>query len=122
MTSSVEFPLMVTVQTGIRVRDTLGVTLRCLLDVGKPKDWGMNWDQISDNWKQVIDRIKQRWGRLTDADLTEVAGQREVLMGKIQQRYGVVKEEAERQVGIWEEKVSSAFDALDKATSKKTPH
>lgn len=78
----------------------------------------MNWDQISGNWKQATGRVKQRWGKLTDDDLTAVAGNRDVLTGKIQERYGVLKDEAERQVGIWENKVSRAWDSLDDAVAR----
>ncbi len=81
----------------------------------------MNWDSISDNWKQASDRIRQRWGRLTDKDLAEVSGQRDVLVEKIQQRYGVLQEESERQVGIWEVKVARAWNTLDKVMTKKRP-
>ena len=58
----------------------------------------MNWDQIKGNWKQVTGEAKSRWGKLTDDDLTEIEGERDKLVGKVQERYGIVKEEAERQV------------------------
>jgi Uncharacterized protein conserved in bacteria len=58
----------------------------------------MNWDQIKGNWKQMTGSIKSEWGDLTDDEVTEAEGDREKLVGKIQERYGVAKEEAERQV------------------------
>jgi uncharacterized protein YjbJ (UPF0337 family) len=58
----------------------------------------MNWDQIKGNWKQVKGGIKSHWGRLTDDELDEIAGEHEKLVGKIQERYGIAREEAERQV------------------------
>jgi uncharacterized protein YjbJ (UPF0337 family) len=58
----------------------------------------MNWDQIKGNWKQMTGSIKSEWGELTDDEVTEAEGDREKLVGKIQERYGVAKEEAERQV------------------------
>jgi len=58
----------------------------------------MNADQIKGNWKQVKGEVKNRWGELTDDDLTEVEGDRDKLVGKVQERYGITKEEAERQV------------------------
>jgi uncharacterized protein YjbJ (UPF0337 family) len=61
----------------------------------------MNWDQISGNWKQFEGKVQQQWGKLTDSDLTEAKGDAKVLAGKIQERYGVSKEEAERQVDEW---------------------
>ena len=56
----------------------------------------MNWDRIEGNWKQVTGKAKEQWGKLTDDDLDVVAGRRDQLSGKIQERYGVAKEEAER--------------------------
>jgi uncharacterized protein YjbJ (UPF0337 family) len=58
----------------------------------------MNWDQLGGKWKQYSGKVKEKWGKLTDDDLTVVHGRREQLIGKIQERYGVVKEEAEKQV------------------------
>ncbi len=53
----------------------------------------MNWDQIEGNWKQFKGQVKEKWGKLTDQDLTVVKGQRDQLLGKIQERYGIAKEE-----------------------------
>lgn len=58
----------------------------------------MNWDIIKGNWKQVTGEAKSQWGKLTDDDLQHAAGERDKLVGKIQERYGVAKDEAERQV------------------------
>ena len=58
----------------------------------------MNWDTIKGNWSQMTGKVKEEWGDLTDDDLTEAAGERDQLVGKIQTRYGVAKDEAERQV------------------------
>lgn len=58
----------------------------------------MNWDFIKGNWKQVTGKLKQKWGKLTDDDLTVVAGKRDELLGKIQERYGVGKDEAEKEL------------------------
>lgn len=58
----------------------------------------MNWDRIEGGWKQMTGKVKEQWGKLTDDDLTEVAGKRDQLAGKIQARYGIAKEEAERQL------------------------
>jgi uncharacterized protein YjbJ (UPF0337 family) len=56
----------------------------------------MNWDRIEGNWTQFTGRMKEQWGKLTDDDLTEIAGKRDVLVGKVQERYGLAKDEAER--------------------------
>ena len=58
----------------------------------------MNWDTIKGNWKQVTGSAKAKWGELTDDDLQEAEGDREVLAGKIQERYGIAKDEAEKQI------------------------
>jgi uncharacterized protein YjbJ (UPF0337 family) len=58
----------------------------------------MNWDRVAGNWKQFKGRAKQQWGKLTDDDLDVAAGKRDELAGKVQERYGVAKDEAERQV------------------------
>lgn len=58
----------------------------------------MNWDQIRGNWEQAKGELKVRWGELTDDDLAMIAGERDKLVGRLQEVYGVGKEEAERQV------------------------
>ena len=62
----------------------------------------MNWDRIEGNWKQVKGSLRERWGKLTDDDLDVVAGHREQLVGKIQERYGIAKDRAEEQLREWE--------------------
>ena len=58
----------------------------------------MNWDQIKGNWKQMTGKVKEKWGKLTDDELTVIAGQREQLVGVLQERYGYDKERAENEV------------------------
>lgn len=58
----------------------------------------MNWDTIKGNWKQITGEAKSQWGKLTDDDIQQAEGDREKLVGKVQERYGVAKDEAERQV------------------------
>ena len=61
------------------------------------------WDQIQGKWKQFKGEVRSRWGKLTDDELEEIAGRRDKLAGKIQERYGVAKEEADRQIDAWAE-------------------
>ncbi|MBM3544387.1 MAG: CsbD family protein [Alphaproteobacteria bacterium] len=61
----------------------------------------MNWDRIAGNWKQFSGKAQQQWGKLTNDDLDVVKGRRTELVGKIQERYGIAKDEAERQVDTW---------------------
>lgn len=62
----------------------------------------MNWDRISGNWTQWKGRVRERWGRLTSDQLDVVAGRRDQLAGRIQEVYGVTREQAERQLCNWE--------------------
>jgi uncharacterized protein YjbJ (UPF0337 family) len=58
----------------------------------------MNWDIIKGNWKQITGQVKQKWGKLTDDDLTVIAGKRDELAGILQKKYGYGKDQAEKEV------------------------
>ena len=62
------------------------------------------WEKIKGSWTQTKGAVKEQWGKLTDDDLLEIEGRRDQLVGKIQTRYGISREEAEAQVGTWEQK------------------
>lgn len=62
----------------------------------------MNNDRIQGRWKQLKGKVKEQWGKLTDDDLDVIAGRRDQLLGRIQQRHGLAKDEADRQVGEFE--------------------
>jgi uncharacterized protein YjbJ (UPF0337 family) len=62
----------------------------------------MNSDKIEGNWKQVKGKIKEQWGKLTDDDLDVIAGKRDQLLGRIQERHGIAKDEADKQVREFE--------------------
>lgn len=64
----------------------------------------MNWDRVRGNWKQFRGKVREEWGRLTDDELDVIAGKREILAGKLQTRYGITKDEVERQIRAWERK------------------
>jgi uncharacterized protein YjbJ (UPF0337 family) len=76
----------------------------------------MNWDQVEGKWKQASGKIKEKWGKLTDDDLQTIAGRRDQLVGRIQERYGIAKEEAERQV----EEFSRSYGTSEATTHGKT--
>ena len=57
----------------------------------------MNWDTLEGKWKQSKGKIREKWGKLTDDDLTVIAGKRDQLIGRLQERYGIARDEAERQ-------------------------
>ena len=61
----------------------------------------MNWDQVEGRWKQVKGAAREQWGKLTDDDLQAIGGRRDQLIGKIQERYGIVREEATKRVDEW---------------------
>lgn len=58
----------------------------------------MDWDRVEGNWKQFTGQVKEKWGQLTDNDLTEINGRREQLEGKIQERYGYGKDQVRDEV------------------------
>lgn len=58
----------------------------------------MNWDMVKGQWKQFSGKVKEKWGQLTDDDLTAVNGQQDQLVGKLQERYGYTKERAQKEL------------------------
>lgn len=63
----------------------------------------MNWETIKGNWTELRGRIRMQWGRLTDDQLDVIEGRREVLLGQLQQTYGLTAEQADAQVTEWED-------------------
>ena len=61
----------------------------------------MNEDRMEGKWKQMKGALKSRWGKLTDDDLDVIEGQKDQLVGKVQERYGIAKDEAQKQVDEW---------------------
>lgn len=61
----------------------------------------MNSDRMQGQWKQLKGKIKTKWGKLTEDDLNVISGQKDQLVGRIQERYGIQKDEAQRQVDEW---------------------
>jgi uncharacterized protein YjbJ (UPF0337 family) len=72
----------------------------------------MNWTTVQGNWNETKGKVKTKFGRLTDDDLTQAQGQKDRLVGAIQQRYGIAREKAEEQL---EEFLSSADDWMHRA-------
>jgi uncharacterized protein YjbJ (UPF0337 family) len=67
----------------------------------RTKEIVMNWDQIEGKWKQMKGSVRQKWGKLTNDDIDVIAGNQEKLTGKLQERYGISKEEAAKQIRDW---------------------
>ena len=61
----------------------------------------MNWDRVEGNWKQFTGKVREKWGKLTDDDLTTINGRRDQLEGKIQERYGLAKDQVKKDVDDW---------------------
>ncbi len=61
----------------------------------------MDWNRVEGNWKQVKGQVKEKWGKLTDDDLTAINGRRDQLEGKIQERYGLAKDQAKKEIDDW---------------------
>ncbi len=74
-------------------------------DMNMDKQANNVWDQIAGTWKQAEGQVRTQWGKLTDDDLMQIKGQRDVLAGRIQQRYGIAKEEADKQIDAWAQKL-----------------
>jgi uncharacterized protein YjbJ (UPF0337 family) len=68
----------------------------------------MNQDRLQGNWKQFKGKVREKWGKLTDDQLDVINGRREVLAGKIQELYGLSRDEAERQIKEWERTITVA--------------
>lgn len=61
----------------------------------------MNQDIFQGRWNQLKGKMREKWGQLTDDDFTEIAGQKDQLVGRVQERYGLAKEQAQQQVDEW---------------------
>ena len=71
----------------------------------------MNSDVFEGKWKQLKGSVKQRWAKLTDDDVTAISGKRDELVGKLQERYGYTKEQAQREADEWAAAANSDLDA-----------
>jgi uncharacterized protein YjbJ (UPF0337 family) len=61
----------------------------------------MDWNRVEGNWKQAKGKVKEQWGKLTDDDLTFIAGKLDQLEGRIQERYGIQRDIARKQIDEW---------------------
>ncbi len=78
----------------------------------------MNWDQVEGKWKQSKGKFREKWGKLTDDDLTVIAGKRDQLIGRLQERYGIAKEDAERQADAFIEAIPVESEETTTPTSR----
>lgn len=87
----------------------------------------MNWTQIEGRWQTLSGQLKSQWAKLTDDDVANIAGKREQLLGKLQERYGVLKEDADKQIDKWlamlkSEPAVTQEDAVTKPAPVVTPN
>jgi uncharacterized protein YjbJ (UPF0337 family) len=81
----------------------------------------MNWDQIQGKWKQAKGSLKQQWGKLTDDDLDVIAGSRDKFIGKVQERYGIARAEAQKRTDEWVKSLRDEdFGAMQQHMGEKT--
>jgi uncharacterized protein YjbJ (UPF0337 family) len=80
----------------------------------------MNWDQMEGKWKQMKGSLKEKFGKLTDDDLQTINGSRDKFVGKLQERYGYAKEEAQRRADEWAN-ASADYDTGSPRTSSGRP-
>jgi uncharacterized protein YjbJ (UPF0337 family) len=66
----------------------------------------MSWNKVEGNWNQFKGKVKEKWGELTDDELDQIAGKRDILIGKIQEKYGIVEDEAEKRIKEFEKELS----------------
>jgi uncharacterized protein YjbJ (UPF0337 family) len=84
-------------------------------------DEQMNWEQIEGNWKQFKGGVKEQWGKLTDDELTRVAGKRDKLAGLLQEKYGLAKQAVEDEISEFERRLDEKDD-LDELKSRHGSH
>jgi uncharacterized protein YjbJ (UPF0337 family) len=61
----------------------------------------MNWDQVEGQWKQLKGSIREKFGKLTDDDLQTIGGKKDQFLGKLQERYGISREQAQKDLDNW---------------------
>src|ERR1035437_328952 len=76
-------------------------TLERCVPLQRTKENVMNWDQIEGKWTQMTGGLKKQWGKLTDDDLKYMAGSKDQFVGRLQERYGIAKEAAQKQTDEW---------------------
>ncbi|MFT3998399.1 MAG: CsbD family protein [Asticcacaulis sp.] len=71
----------------------------------------MNRNRIEGAWDQVRGHVQKTWGKLSNDDLDQIEGNRKILSGKIQERYGIAQDEAELQIRRWNDEADDLVDA-----------
>lgn len=79
----------------------------------------MNKDTLQGEWNILKGKAKEKWGKLTDDDLTKINGKKDQLVGELQKKYGYVKEKAEEEISSWEKSCGSCGCSHDDKDAKK---
>ena len=74
----------------------------------------MSWQQVEGNWRQFIGEVKLRWGKLTDNDLKECEGNRDKLVGKLQELYGMTPDQAGEEIAQIERRLAEARQGAER--------
>lgn len=77
----------------------------------------MNWDQVEGQWKVLKGSVREQWGKLTDQDYESIGGKKDKFVGKLQERYGIAKEKAERELDDF---ISNMNDDQQRQASSST--
>lgn len=80
----------------------------------------MNRDIFSGQWNEVKGKIKEKWGKLTDDDLTQIEGKRDRFLGVLQKRYGYAKDQAEKELKAWEETCETSDESCESCKYSKS--
>ena len=80
----------------------------------------MNWDQIEGMWKQMRGSMKQKWGQFTDSDFEQIAGSRDKFVGRLQERYGYTREQADKELSQWMNSQQQEHERTQQATTEQT--
>ena len=82
----------------------------------------MNSDQFEGKWKQLKGSVKQQWGKLTDDDVSTLSGKKDEFIGKLQERYGITREQAMKEADDWARAASSDIKAGSAKTDRDLAH
>ena len=70
----------------------------------------MNWDELQGKWTAYRGKAQEKWGKLTNDDLDVIAGKRDQFVGRLQERYGLLRDEAEKQVDEFAKSIERSND------------
>jgi uncharacterized protein YjbJ (UPF0337 family) len=86
---------------------------------GRDKEIPMNWTEIEGRWTEFRGQVKSKWAKLSDDDVTKLEGKRDRLIGSIQSRYGIAREQAERQIEEWVARLEPSRHASDDPSKRQ---